>query len=366
MLPNYNRITGFIFILFSNVHYYAADLNVSISSVVEETTETFIWTTELGPVQWNNLKTTKKPLTKFKIRKRTSRKNLGEKCSTFRDCPPTALCVSGLCSCPYDYYNYVPQSDPELAVCRKKIKYGFHCTLSEDCFGYDSNSVCFDGMCKCINGTHYIGSRNLLSYNKRCYKILEKEGDVCDIDEQCSRLADNHHKCRCVGRCDCASIHRYSGCSICHENIKRTFFGGAAFIVILLSSRVFTKMRSRTSSRQQQNGSMSGSRDRCYRLNTSRTVPLPSVSYSRSNLRSNRHVTSSLPDVFLIETHHNLLGLHSSNTTDFCPPTSPSSTERSGERSEDAPPSYEDIVGDDRLIWNEPPPAYHEVTAKSP
>lgn len=306
--------------------------------------------------QWSIMKLSKK----FKIRKRTSRKNLGERCTTFRDCPTTALCVNGVCSCPYDYYTYVPNPGAELSVCRKKIKHGFLCTLTEDCIGYDSNSACLEGVCQCINGTHYISSRNLLSYNKRCYKILEKEGDVCDIDEQCSRLADNHHKCRCVSRCDCQSINRYTGCSICHENIKRTFFGGAAFIVLLLSSRVFTKMRNRANSRQLPNLSGSGSRERCYRLNTSRTVP--SVSYTRTNLRANRHVASSLPDVFLIETHRNLLGLHTSNTTDFYPQTSPSNTSRG----EDAPPSYDDIVGDDQLIWNEPPPSYQEITAKSP
>ncbi|XP_054719232.1 uncharacterized protein LOC129228574 [Uloborus diversus] len=318
---------------------------------------------ELGPSIWYNFKSSKKPLIKLKIRKRASRKSLGDKCVTFSECPPIALCMGGICSCPYDYYSYAPLSQPEMAVCRKKIKFGFFCSLSEDCLGYDSNSLCSDGICKCINGTHYIGSRNLLPYHKRCYKILEREGDVCEIDEQCSRLADNHHKCRCVGRCDCASINRYAGCSICHENIKRTFFGGAAFIVILLSSRVFSKMRTRTSSRQQQNIALNGTRERCYRLNTSRTVP--SVSYTRSNLRSNRHITTSLPDVFLIESH-SLIGIHSSNTTDFYPQTSPSTTDHSGERNEDAPPSYEDIVGDDRVVWNEPPPAYHEVTAKSP
>lgn len=299
---------------------------------------------------------------KFKIKKRASKKNLGDKCSTFSECPPAAFCMNGICSCPYEFYTYVPPSQPGHAICRKKVKFGFNCNLTDDCIGYDANSACYDGVCKCINGTHYIGSRNLLSYHKRCYKILEREGDICEIDEQCSRLADNHHKCRCIGRCDCASINRYGGCSICHENIKRTFFGGAAFIVILLSSRVFSKMRNRTSSRQQQNAPASGSR--FYRLNTSRTVPLRSVSYTRSNLRANRHVTTSLPDVFLIESH-SLIGIHSSNTTDFYPQTSPSTTERSGERNEDAPPSYEDIIGDDCVVWNEPPPAYHEVTAKN-
>lgn len=288
---------------------------------------------------------------------------MGDKCSTFSECPPAAFCMSGICSCPYEFYTYVPPSQAGHAVCRKKVKFGFNCNLTDDCIGYDANSACYDGVCKCINGTHYIGSRNLLSYHKRCYKILEREGDICEIDEQCSRLADNHHKCRCIGRCDCASINRYGGCSICHENIKRTFFGGAAFIVILLSSRVFSKMRSRTNTRQQQNIPASGSR--FYRLNTSRTVPLRSVSYTRSNLRANRHVTTSLPDVFLIESHHSLIGIHSSNTTDFYPQTSPTTTERSAERSEDAPPSYEDIIGDDCVVWNEPPPAYHEVTAKN-
>lgn len=317
----------------------------------------------LGISVWSSIKSTKKPLIKLKLNKRSSKKNLGDKCSTYSECPPAAFCISGVCSCPYEYYTYIPSSQPDLAVCRKKIKFGFNCNLTEDCVGYDANSACYDGICKCINGTHYIGSRNLLSYHKRCYKILEREGDICEIDEQCSRLADNHHKCRCIGRCDCASINRYGGCSICHENIKRTFFGGAAFIVILLSSRVFSKMRNRTTSRQQQNIPSSGSR--FYRLNTSRTVPLRSVSYTRSNLRANRHVTTSLPDVFLIESH-SLIGIHSSNTTDFYPQaTSPSTTDRSAERNEDAPPSYEDIIGDDCIVWNEPPPAYHEVTAKN-
>ncbi|KFM80187.1 hypothetical protein X975_19291, partial [Stegodyphus mimosarum] len=353
---------SFMFIFFYNFQFYKADIVTSNSSVLNKLNQNMKLSTVLGLSAVNVVKTTKEPL-RLKVRKRASRKNLGDKCSTFNECPPIALCMGGICSCPYDYYSYVPHSQPELAVCRKKVKFGYFCTLSEDCIGYDSNSVCTDGICKCINGTHYIGSRNLLAYHKRCYKILEREGDICEIDEQCSRLADNHHKCRCVGRCDCASINRYAGCSICHENIKRTFFGGAAFIVVLLSSRVFSKMRNRTSSRQQQNIGLNGSRERCYRLNTSRTVPLPAVSYTRSNLRANRHVTGSLPDVFLIESH-SLIGIHSSNTTDFFPRASPA-TERSTERNEDAPPSYEDIVGDDRLVWNEPPPSYNEVAAKN-
>ncbi|XP_015924090.1 uncharacterized protein [Parasteatoda tepidariorum] len=365
MYSRCNHAASFLFIFFSNFPFLDAQNSTLSYFITEDIGETLIATTEIDLTKWTTVKITKRPLTKFKIKKRTSRKIIGEKCSSFRDCPLTALCVNGICSCPYDYYNYVPQSDPELSVCRKKLKFGFLCTLTEDCVGYDSNSACSDGVCKCINGTHYIGSRNLLSYNKRCYKILDREGDVCDIDEQCSRLADNHHKCRCIGRCDCTSTNSYGGCSICHENIKRTFFGGAAFIAILFTTRVFSRVRKRTSSQQQQNMSLSGSRERCYRLNTSRTVPLPSVSYSRSNLRSNRHIASSLPDVFLIESH-NLIGLHSSNTTDFYPQTSPSNTDRSTERSEDAPPSYEDIIGRDHLVWSEPPPSYQEVASKSP
>lgn len=299
--------------------------------------------------------------------KRTVRKQLGERCATFDECPSIALCVGGVCSCPYDYYNYVSPSQQELVICRKKVKFGHFCTLTEDCQGYDANSACFEGICKCINGTQYIGSRNLLAHDRKCYKTLEREGDECEIDEQCSRLAYHQHKCRCLGRCDCAIVDRYGGCTICHENIKRTFFGGAAFIIILLTSRLFSRMRHHSGSNQRQQSTLEvrrlSSGGRCSRLNTSNTVP--SVSYNRGSLQHSRRVAASLPDVFLIDSHR-LLPIPSSHTTHFLPQTSQCVADTVSGRSEDSPPSYDDIVESDQIIWNEPPPAYEDVAHKGP
>ena len=284
---------------------------------------------------------------KFNVRKRTSRhRKLGERCIMSRDCASNAVCIANFCSCPEDYYVYMPIPDVELTVCRMKIKHGFRCSLTQDCSEQDSNSECFEGVCQCIRGTYYHRTKVLFSFVKRCYNISLSEGDVCEIHDQCFGLEDAHHKCRCIdGRCTCVNISGISGCLLCKENITVTVMFAVGIFVLLLTGCVAYTLQTRAN------------RSRYDPRNLLNTVPTaPPLQNATTNLRGSRDVASSLPNVFSIEARrmvssHDVHGVY----------TQTRSSSTSALRSEDLPPSYEEIIGG---IWNDPPPSYQEISAK--
>ncbi|KAG8201747.1 hypothetical protein JTE90_012807 [Oedothorax gibbosus] len=338
-----SNVVTIVIIFVYDFKYSGANLDNVEVFTSKETTKYNVNTGISGTQQANTLEISKM----FNVKKQASHlRNLGERCTMSRDCLSNALCKENICSCPTDYYAYMPSPKLlNLAICRLKIKHGFRCTLTQDCSEHDTNSECSGGVCQCIEGTHYLRTDVLFSHVKRCYNTSLSEGDVCDIHDQCFGLEDGHHKCRCTdGHCTCTNGSEPSGCLICKENITSTLLVLAGITLCILTLMLLVKLRHRANSRYAARNL----------LNSRPTAPpLPNT---ETNLSSNRDVTSSLPNVFFTETRHSLLGVNNGYMQTRCSSTS-------ALRSEDLPPSYDDIMGS---LWNEPPPSYQEIAAKVP